>query len=248
MIRSSLFPASLQSWLLNGPFASSLMPLFQNESKCETFHMKMCSTRSFIFMQTKVILIRMVLHVDSLWNRGLFSTFFTCRDNFGDQESFNFTHYNLIWFSLGWDFSIQNISPLLNKADLAEEVVIFHRCKVKESFSSFIKYFRWHVIGVNVSRDWICFSLNAGDIPLRKTLNENKRSAPIWLWKYARIFDLEHYDHYLFLEVYSFAVGKLFSSRSRWECPRTISRKVEVEFLLYVCDNGLVLFRIQVLR
>ena len=30
------------------------MPLFQNESKCETFHMKMCSARSFIFMQIKV--------------------------------------------------------------------------------------------------------------------------------------------------------------------------------------------------
>ena len=27
------------------------MPLFQNESKCDTFHMKMSSTCSFIFMQ-----------------------------------------------------------------------------------------------------------------------------------------------------------------------------------------------------
>ena len=31
------------------------MPLFQNESKCETFHLKMSSTCSFIFMQIKVI-------------------------------------------------------------------------------------------------------------------------------------------------------------------------------------------------
>ena len=32
------------------------MPLFQNESKCETFHMKMSSACSFIIMQIKVIL------------------------------------------------------------------------------------------------------------------------------------------------------------------------------------------------
>ena len=52
------------------PFPSSLVPLLQNESKCETFHMKMSSACSFIFMQIKVIFIRMVLHLDSLWNRG----------------------------------------------------------------------------------------------------------------------------------------------------------------------------------
>ena len=38
---------------INRPFSSSLMPLFQNESKCETFHMKMSSACSFIFMQSK---------------------------------------------------------------------------------------------------------------------------------------------------------------------------------------------------
>ena len=41
-------------------------PLFQIESKCETFHMKMSSTCSFIFMQIKVILLRMVSHLDPL--------------------------------------------------------------------------------------------------------------------------------------------------------------------------------------
>ena len=45
-------------------------PLFQNESKCETFHMKMSSACGFIFMQIKVIFIRVVSHLDSLWNRG----------------------------------------------------------------------------------------------------------------------------------------------------------------------------------
>ena len=54
----------------NRPFPSSVVPLFQNESKCETFHMKMSSACSLIFMQIKVIFIRMVSHLDSLWNRG----------------------------------------------------------------------------------------------------------------------------------------------------------------------------------
>ena len=52
------------------PFPSSLLPLFQNESTCETFHMKMSSTCSFIFMQIKFIFITMVSHLDSFWNRG----------------------------------------------------------------------------------------------------------------------------------------------------------------------------------
>ena len=54
----------------NRPFPSSPVPLFQNESKCETFHMKMSSACSFILMKIKVIFIRMVSHLDSLWNRG----------------------------------------------------------------------------------------------------------------------------------------------------------------------------------
>ena len=54
----------------NRPFPSSLVPLFQNECKCETFLMKMSSACSFIFMQIKVVFIRIVSHLDSLWNRG----------------------------------------------------------------------------------------------------------------------------------------------------------------------------------
>ena len=37
--------------IANRPFPSFLLPLFQNESKCKTFHMKMNSACSFIFMQ-----------------------------------------------------------------------------------------------------------------------------------------------------------------------------------------------------
>ena len=46
--------------VINRPFPSSLVPLFQNE--CEIFHMKIASACSFIFMQIKV----MVSHLDSL--------------------------------------------------------------------------------------------------------------------------------------------------------------------------------------
>ena len=41
---------------------------FKTMSTCETFHMKMSS--ACIFKQIKVILIRIVSHLDSLWNRG----------------------------------------------------------------------------------------------------------------------------------------------------------------------------------
>ena len=54
----------------NRPFPSSLVPLFRSESKWKTFHMKMSSACSFFFMQIKVIFIRMVSHIDSVWNRG----------------------------------------------------------------------------------------------------------------------------------------------------------------------------------
>ena len=49
--------------LLNRPYPSSIVPLFQ---KCETIVMKMSSACSLIFMQIKVIFIRIVLHLDLL--------------------------------------------------------------------------------------------------------------------------------------------------------------------------------------
>ena len=52
--------------LENRPFPSSLEPLFQNESKCKTIHTKMSSAFSVIFMQIKVIFIRIISHLDSL--------------------------------------------------------------------------------------------------------------------------------------------------------------------------------------
>ena len=58
------------NYLAITPFTSSHVPLFQNESKCETFHMEMSCACSFIFTQIIVIFIRMVSHLDSLWNWG----------------------------------------------------------------------------------------------------------------------------------------------------------------------------------
>ena len=48
-----------KKYVLSRPFPSCLVPLLQNESKCEIFLMKMSSACSFIF-------IRMVSHIDSL--------------------------------------------------------------------------------------------------------------------------------------------------------------------------------------
>ena len=45
----------------NSPFPSSGLPLCQNESKCETIHMKMCFSCTSIFMQIKLIFTWKVL-------------------------------------------------------------------------------------------------------------------------------------------------------------------------------------------
>ena len=54
---------TLEPKVPNRPFPSCLLPLYQNESTCETFHMKMRSACSFIFMQIKVIFIWMALRL-----------------------------------------------------------------------------------------------------------------------------------------------------------------------------------------
>ena len=91
----------------NRSFPSSLMPLFQNESKCETFHMKMGFACSFIFMQNKVIFIRMVSHLDSLWNRdtrelknGLF--WVTWCLSFNPSPRTKHFSWTWVWFAWKW--------------------------------------------------------------------------------------------------------------------------------------------------
>ena len=54
----------------NRPFPSSLALLFQNESTCETFLWKWVLHAVSFFMQIKVISVRLVSHLDSLWNGG----------------------------------------------------------------------------------------------------------------------------------------------------------------------------------
>ena len=56
--------------IVNRPFPSSLVPLFQSESKYKTILMKMTLICMKMKMQAELIFIRMVSHLDSFWNRG----------------------------------------------------------------------------------------------------------------------------------------------------------------------------------
>ena len=102
-------------WYLNRPFPSSLVPQFQNEIKCETFHMKMSSACSFIFLQIKVIFIRMVSHLDSLWDRGtrdLGNGLLASLNSFGSKISFELSTQNEVNNKL-----IYNWQPFMKKVD-----------------------------------------------------------------------------------------------------------------------------------
>ena len=56
-------------WLIR-PFLSSLVRLFQSESKCETILMKMSLICMKMKLHVELIFIWKVLHLDSFWNRG----------------------------------------------------------------------------------------------------------------------------------------------------------------------------------
>ena len=55
--------------MYNKPFPSSLVPLFQNESQCETFHLKLSSAHSFIFMQIKVTFHKNSFALRLIWKQ-----------------------------------------------------------------------------------------------------------------------------------------------------------------------------------
>ena len=55
---------------INRPFPSCVLPLFQTESKCEIFHMKMSMICIRMDLWVKFIFIWKVSHLDSFWNRG----------------------------------------------------------------------------------------------------------------------------------------------------------------------------------
>ena len=58
-----------QTGQINRPFPSSVVSLFQNGCKCETFRTKMSSACHFIFMEISHF-HKNGSHLDSLWNRG----------------------------------------------------------------------------------------------------------------------------------------------------------------------------------
>ena len=64
---SNIVPRSLtEDTGINRPFPSSLVPLFQSESKCETILMKMSLICRKMKLHVELIFIRMVSHLDSL--------------------------------------------------------------------------------------------------------------------------------------------------------------------------------------
>ena len=88
--------------LWNRLFPSSLMPLFQSESQCETILMKMTLICMKMKLHAEPIFIWKVSHLDSLWNRGtrelgngLFDWGFRC---FSDIEA-NITNKSIYAFS-----------------------------------------------------------------------------------------------------------------------------------------------------
>ena len=54
----------------NRPFLSSLVPLFQRESKCKTILMKMILICMNVKLHAELIFMWKVSHLDSFWNRG----------------------------------------------------------------------------------------------------------------------------------------------------------------------------------
>ena len=56
-------------YCLNRPFPSSLVPLFQSESKCETILVKLTLIYMKMKLYAELIFIWKVSHLDSFWNR-----------------------------------------------------------------------------------------------------------------------------------------------------------------------------------
>ena len=69
-VRAHCYYASLVRTLFNRPFPSSLVPLFQSESKCETILMKMTLICTRMKLHAELTFIWKVSHLDSFWNRG----------------------------------------------------------------------------------------------------------------------------------------------------------------------------------
>ena len=68
--RSVIFLVNLRFILQNRPFPSSLVPLFQSESKCETILTEMTFICMKMKLHAELIFIWKVSHLDSFWDRG----------------------------------------------------------------------------------------------------------------------------------------------------------------------------------
>ena len=82
LLRENVYSAFHKFWKLKGKlqkkplkrafrsFPSSLVPLFQNKFKCETFLMKMTLIYMKMKLQVELTFIWIVSNLDSFWNRG----------------------------------------------------------------------------------------------------------------------------------------------------------------------------------
>ena len=69
-VQSKLIVKYFFRYGINRPFPSSLVPLFQSESKCKTILMKMTLICMQMKLHAELIFIWKVSHLDSFWNRG----------------------------------------------------------------------------------------------------------------------------------------------------------------------------------
>ena len=66
----SFLSLAISPYFVNRPFPSSLVPLFQSESKCETILMKMALICMKMKLHAELIFIWKISYLDSFWNRG----------------------------------------------------------------------------------------------------------------------------------------------------------------------------------
>ena len=114
--------------------------------------MKMSSASSFIFMQIKVIFIRMVSHVDSLWNRGTKEL---------GNGLLKFRHHSTLrWLPRRWSLNLKTITHVVVCCRLDTS---YFRKSIYVKFSSFIKVnwprFQWFSAAMFVVRvaQILCF-------------------------------------------------------------------------------------------
>ena len=69
-VKIKYYNSLTDDWQCNRWFPSSLMPLFQSKSKCETILMKITLICMKIKLHAEPFFIWKILHVDSFWNRG----------------------------------------------------------------------------------------------------------------------------------------------------------------------------------